>query len=847
MRVIVIDEASMISAELLGTFENNVRKVVRSNGTYKWQAATDTTEKVERVFGGINVVMCADFWQLKPVAGTYLCSNPLEHVGTAKDALDIFWGSGPNSIRHFWDLTEVMRCRDPWYNEFLLACRFGRLTKDMYAFFHGQATLCAANIQCACNDDVVQIPGVGPCKKSWRDAFMKGCTDMRTLIANTECEQCHKAREARFRVGKNATKPTTQEDRIAYSKAIALFNFNVPRYFTMLLRARLFAKTHRTQIAWTYALDTPQHPSDLELSEDRLEFKRKQWLGRHDQDTANLTSLLPLAVGMPVRLTDTLDRNLLLYRHRPGKIHAWTNDPRCIPVSHENDVLLDYPPVVIYVQFFNATWTIGDLPQGVYPIAPKTRVWKVNKHSGISAQRKGFCLVPDFAATAHMIQGCTLDAAIAELESAAKPASLGLQVAAYVSLSRVRLLKRIHIIQPFSPFLFNRGPPAGPDRLIRKLAGAITAWDAMREWQEAADSSDDDGDANTARDPLKAHHLCVSCALQGKPQTRLPAKAFGVVRSQDFFPKYLEQGSWTRCLQCQAEANALWQSKEAAPVHIHEAVCETCETCRNHFLRVDVPQGHHVCAACKTVFAESHWSANSIRNHKYTAAQCKLVCKGCAANGFSARNLNKMSCSKCLRVLGHKKFDEKQIHNAIARDTLNTLSCLDCRDLLHCSGCNVGFKLSYWNKDEVKNYQSRSDRKTHLVCKTCKAQGKRCWDVTLYSCSACKMQFGCAKFDHADIKYYHIPRAKKKLTCQLCSKHNNDRIKVLHARLQKSKMVCKCFCPIHRHKCPMSLIYYGEKRWPGADGAISLDDYRFLESLTPTPKWWDRAWGRPTN
>ena len=78
-----------------------MRKVVRSAGTYKWQQVPGMTKKMARAFGGINVIMCADFWQLKPVTGTYLCSNPAEATGTAKDALELFWGSGPNTIRHF--------------------------------------------------------------------------------------------------------------------------------------------------------------------------------------------------------------------------------------------------------------------------------------------------------------------------------------------------------------------------------------------------------------------------------------------------------------------------------------------------------------------------------------------------------------------------------------------------------------------------------------------------------------------------------------------------------------------------------------------------------------------------
>ena len=98
------------------------------------------------------------------------------------------------------------------------------------------------------------------------------------------------------------------------SKAPALYSFNVPKYFAILLRAREFAKQQRVQLTWCYARDTPMHPGDRELKPDALNEKRASWLRRHDQDTCNLTSLLPLAVGMPVRLTMNVDRERQLYR-----------------------------------------------------------------------------------------------------------------------------------------------------------------------------------------------------------------------------------------------------------------------------------------------------------------------------------------------------------------------------------------------------------------------------------------------------------------------------------------------------------------------------------------------------
>ena len=35
-----------------------------------------------RKFGGVNVLMYGDFWQLKPVGGAWLCCNPMDIPGS---------------------------------------------------------------------------------------------------------------------------------------------------------------------------------------------------------------------------------------------------------------------------------------------------------------------------------------------------------------------------------------------------------------------------------------------------------------------------------------------------------------------------------------------------------------------------------------------------------------------------------------------------------------------------------------------------------------------------------------------------------------------------------------------
>ena len=105
----------------------------------------------------LTVLLEADFWQLHPVTGTFLCSNPLDvPAGCAHRAMELFWQDGVDSIRSFWQLTELMRCDDKWYNRFLGECRVGQLGRDSYCFLHGLCTLTAPCSGCSCNSSVIE-------------------------------------------------------------------------------------------------------------------------------------------------------------------------------------------------------------------------------------------------------------------------------------------------------------------------------------------------------------------------------------------------------------------------------------------------------------------------------------------------------------------------------------------------------------------------------------------------------------------------------------------------------------------------------------------------------------------
>ena len=88
-------------------------------------------------------------------------------------------------------------------------------------------------------------------------------------------------------------------------------------------RSKAFAWTPKLPMAWAVAKD--QVTSQALRDEPALPPKKKEWLQRHDQECGGLYGLLPLVKGLPVALTDHIDRNpdKRLLRGKVGHIHSW--------------------------------------------------------------------------------------------------------------------------------------------------------------------------------------------------------------------------------------------------------------------------------------------------------------------------------------------------------------------------------------------------------------------------------------------------------------------------------------------------------------------------------------------
>ena len=357
-------------------------------------------------------------------------------------------------------------------------------------------------------------------------------------------------------------------------------------------------------------------------------------------------------------------------------------------------------------------------------------------------------------------------------------------------------------------------------------------------------------------------HLCTCCYLQGKKEYMLDAKAFGIKSRQDYFPMYLNQGAWTRCLECREVAgvsfsetqtvgnkdqhygtssNALNMTMQASTTtHENFLLCPTCFG-KATWVTTLLPNSHG-CSKCHKVFDENHWNRMIIQNHRRYSDR-NLVCAECCEKGFSSKNCEEYECQQCRLTLGSLKFDKNFLAN-FKRGHVKScnLICIDCKEKHPCAACKVGFPKSYWNSSE-KNHHKNKQQHTLLVCKACRRNGYSAVDVQTYTCQACKKPSGCTHFDINLIRNFKN-HGRSKLLCKPCLAAENLRVKNLQKKLKRSKRLCNCFRPIHVAKCPLSPCYFNEKRWPGNDGWITEQERAFLDKLIPQPVWWKRAWGK---
>ena len=103
LRFLIIDEIENAGADALAVLEMHVTSAANKK-LYPFRPKVRGAMR-PRLFGGVNTLVCGDWWQLPPVRQVSLCSNPLKAPSSmSQKMLDIFWSRGRNTIQQLFEL-----------------------------------------------------------------------------------------------------------------------------------------------------------------------------------------------------------------------------------------------------------------------------------------------------------------------------------------------------------------------------------------------------------------------------------------------------------------------------------------------------------------------------------------------------------------------------------------------------------------------------------------------------------------------------------------------------------------------------------------------------------------------
>jgi len=342
--------------------------------------------------------------------------------------------------------------------------------------------------------------------------------------------------------------------------------------------------------------------------------------------------MLPLIVGMPVVLTDHLDRNpeKQLLRGKIGYIHSWVLNSKEDSRYQAGERALQKLPPMVMVKFYNedgseVAWKLPGLKEpGLYPIEEKKKSWyldKGRKHPVLKIKRRQIPLAPAFAMTAHASQGQTLKkGAVVDLRLGRGTSN----VASYVALTRVKRREDLLIYRSFDKAAFTKGARKGPPELLQLLRGESVDWDSIEK-------------------EYLPRSCCSLCGFtQFKDEYFLHqwnrADKNGVCKT--CMREMAGKGTPIQCVECHC-----WKAEVSFPEagrtyrSCAKRVCDDCVEKRR-------------CAACgasltKSVFTDAEWKQAT----KGTKRGRRGKCRNCMD-----RNLEQKRCCGCQRSLRQDKY-----------------------------------------------------------------------------------------------------------------------------------------------------------------------------------------------
>ena len=213
---------------------------------------------------------------------------------------------------------------------------------------------------------------------------------------------------------------------------------------------------------------------------EALQHRKEQWLQLHDQQTSGIMGLLPLVKGMPIRFTNSIDKERGVFKHARGVLVGWELqdlDFQTLQSNANEEHVLEFTPKRLFVQMpktFGEEDTDRAKEDNIYVLKPARRVWHVDKAGTLGVSRFGFEILPDFGGTAHGYCGSTLNAALVDLLNFSKTPTWDDMLRGYIAASRVRSAETLLIVQPYAPMLFRQGVLLGPHLLMEFCRNHIT-------------------------------------------------------------------------------------------------------------------------------------------------------------------------------------------------------------------------------------------------------------------------------------------------------------------------------------------------------------------------------------
>ena len=751
LRWILLDEISMVSDDLLGQFEDCTSNAARES---RYLRHPHTQKR--RLFGGYNVMVFGDWWQLPPIPDTGALFKPpiAPCSGRAKAARNMFWGEGDNTINYMAELTEQKRLDDPWYNDVMVSCRSGAMDDESYHFFTGLPTQ-----HCGSWHRGQALCGSDKCSKlssEWATMAKRGESweDMVTM----ECGACRQERNRRCRV---VVPGDPRIKRPPFVDAPFIHQNNEPKYHALLKRAVEHAKRGGEapkHILWVVARDKPHNPAEIDGTPDQVERKRASWLQFHDQKTAGIPGLFPLYIGMKARVTDKISNTdeVSILKHTSCTVVGWDLDPKDTGDStNVGERMLSELPRCIYVKFDPAIWQVmQSLEIGVFPLKPVRRTWVLNKKTEVKVTRQGFTLLPDFACTAHMVQGMTCDAVIADCGSLSDAATVKDMLAAYVALTRVRTAHTLLLLRIFSRCLFQQGPPPGPHCLMKRLRAKLNTNTTPQSYS-VEDAIDEytalSSERRDTRDTLHSQREVWKCFVCNNT---FPSTTFDIDVSAAKGEELgcTTKGHWLMCKAC--AATHLPSSSSASSTTCALRVCKACNEEKpeaNFALNVGIPcwcrhceQGrelkHATCHKCSASLSWLEFSRPVLETWLHGGSPDELLCIDCCGVD--------LECTVCRTQQARHEFHE----SAIARHKRSGI--LRCRGCYRCKICNEV-------KTDARQFVTNSN-----VC--CKCNGRS--NITKLKCLVCRMDHLPSAFPAAQLKNFMAGQnlVTRCIACHIC-------------------------------------------------------------------------------